>query len=75
MLTLTPAYRDYTSAKAVREAWEGGKDFIISSAFHPYSGRPLSIRDKKALIAEGYAGVAIRYQHLRRQILIRFSQE
>lgn len=39
-MTLTPAYgRDFKSKKEVLEAWESGKDFIISNMFHPDDGR------------------------------------
>ena len=48
MLTLTPAYgRDYKTAKKAKEDWKAGKDFIITDSFHPYDGKPMSIRDAK----------------------------
>ena len=39
-LTLVPAYgRDYKSAKEVKEAWAGGKDFLIMDYSSPHDGR------------------------------------
>ena len=59
-MTVTPAYgRDYKSAKAVKADWQAGKDFIISDFFHPYDGKPCSIRDTKEQ-------VMIRYDRLRK---------
>jgi len=44
--TLIPAYgRDYKTAKAAKADWKNGKDFIIANLFHPYDGKPMSIRD------------------------------
>jgi len=42
-LTLVPAYgRDYTSAKAVREAWAAGKDFQICDMSSRYDGAKIN---------------------------------
>jgi hypothetical protein len=42
-IELTPAYgADYRTAKAAREAWKSGKDFIRSSMFCDYSGKPMN---------------------------------
>ena len=46
MTTVIPAYgRDYKSAKAAKQDWIDGKDFIICDMSHPYDGKPCSIRD------------------------------
>lgn len=46
MLELLPAYgRDYKTAKEAKEAWNAGKDFIIASIFHPYSGKYMNKQD------------------------------
>ena len=42
-MTVSGAYgRDYKSAKAAREDWLAGKDFIIRDAFDPYDGKPVN---------------------------------
>jgi hypothetical protein len=44
--TLKPAYgRDYKSGKAVQEAWDAGKDFIVSDFFSPDDGRYINKED------------------------------
>lgn len=59
--TLIPAYgRDYKSAKAVRDAWNEGKDFQISNAFSPDDGRYVNKSD--AAIGQKFN---IRYNGLR----------
>lgn len=46
-LTVVPAYgRDYTSQRAVREAWESGKDFQISDMSSRYDGSYINKSDK-----------------------------
>ena len=46
MITVIPAYgRDYRSAKAAKQDWIAGKDFIICDMSNPYDGKPCSIRD------------------------------
>jgi hypothetical protein len=53
-LSIVPAYgRQYISHRSALADWNLGKDFKISHG--PY----LSIRDEKALMAEGYTGVSI----------------
>ena len=45
-LTLIPALgRDYKSAKEVQEAWDAGKDFIVSNMFSPDDGRYINKED------------------------------
>jgi hypothetical protein len=61
MHTLTPAYgRDYKSAKAVKEDYLTGKDFIYNNITSPYHGKMCSYRD--------FPGetVTLRYNALRR---------
>ena len=57
-MKVIPAYgRDYKSAKAAREDWNAGKDFIIAAAMHPFDGKYVSQADN--------AGVThIRYDKL-----------
>lgn len=44
--SIVPAYgRDYKSAKAAKEAWAEGKDFIIQNMFSPDDGRYVNIDD------------------------------
>ena len=58
--TLTPAYgRDYKSAKAVKEDFMAGKDFIIADITDRYDGKPCSIRDFPA-----GTGITLRYKRL-----------
>jgi hypothetical protein len=48
-LTVVPAYgRDYATAKAVKAAWEEGKDFQISNMFSPDDGRYVNKDDRPA---------------------------
>ena len=59
-LVISPAYgRDYTTASQVMAAWHDGKDFMIQSL--RYGGTYVSIRDAKALVADGYVAVELRY--------------
>lgn len=40
-MTLVPAYgREYKTAKAVKEDWANGKDFLVADMFSPYDGKP-----------------------------------
>lgn len=48
ILQLIPAYgRDYKSAKAVKSAWNEGKDFQIADFFHPDNGRYINLPDSR----------------------------
>ena len=60
-MTLTPAYgRDYKTAKAAKDAWADGVDFIIADMSSPWNGKPTSIRD-------GHAGyINLRFDSLRK---------
>lgn len=58
--TVTPAYgRDYKSAKAAKEDWQAGKDFIIADFSSPWDGKPMSIAD-----VEDGQQIMIRYKQL-----------
>jgi hypothetical protein len=60
MTTLVPAYgRDYRSAKAVKEDWKSGKDFLIADFFSPWDGKPMNIDQ-----AEKGSAYLIRYKGL-----------
>lgn len=62
-VTVTPAYgRDYKSAKAARDDWKAGKDFILDCIMHPYDGKPTN---KEQCDDEGLE-VNIRYANLRK---------
>jgi len=63
MITLTPAYgRQYKSKAAVQKDFDAGKDFIIASLGHPYSGKPANKQD----LTKECAAVFIRYDGLRK---------
>ena len=50
MPTLTPAYgRDDKSAKAAKEAYLSGVDFILNDITSRWDGKPCSIRDMHQL--------------------------
>jgi hypothetical protein len=60
--TVVPAYgRDYKTAKAAKEAWKAGKDFIISDFFSPWDGKPINITDARR---DGMGEVNIRFWRL-----------
>jgi hypothetical protein len=58
-LTLVPAYYDYQTAKAVKEAWAAGKDFRVCNAFSPDDGKACNKQDIKGPIT-----LNIRYRGL-----------
>lgn len=56
--TLMPAYgRDYRTADEVKQAFEGGKDFVLVSHMQE------TYCNKEDLIAQGASGVNIRYRN------------
>ena len=58
--TLIPAYgRDYRSAKAAKECFLSGNDWIIADITDPYDGKPCSVRD-----FEPGTGITLRYKKL-----------
>ena len=61
-LTLVPAYGDYKSQKAVKEAWDAGKDFRIASITHPDDGRYINKHDAEKLAPN--TTFNIRYKNL-----------
>jgi len=45
-LTLVPAYgRDYKTAKAVKEDWAIGKDFLVANIMDEHDGKPFNKQD------------------------------
>ena len=45
-ITMTPAYgRDYKTAKAAKESWYGGDDWIVNDLTNRWDGKPASYRD------------------------------
>ena len=68
-ITLTPAYgRDYHSKAAVLVDWEAGKDFIIATMTHEYSGKPVNKEQLEQ--HEPNASVRIRYHNQQRIALV-----
>ena len=64
-ITLVPAYgRDYTSKEKAKQAFEDGKDWVISDISNPYNGSYCSIRD-----IDGYQ-VKLRYMKRERVVLV-----
>lgn len=60
-ITVIPAYgRDYKSQKAVKEAFDAGKDFIIQDFFSGNDGRAVNKEDARR---EGLT-LSIRYDRL-----------
>jgi hypothetical protein len=65
-ITLTPAYgRDYRGAAAASADWAAGRDFRIGT-----DGPYCSIRDGRALHAQGVRTIRIRYARLRNVVEI-----
>lgn len=63
--TLTPAYgRDYRSAKAVRDAFEGGEDFRASTGGYV---------NREDAHAAGLREVTVRYAGLRKVVRVRVT--
>jgi hypothetical protein len=70
-MTLTPANgRDYKSKKAVLEDLLVGKDFIVASVDSPYMGKPAN---RQSLLEFGVRMVSVRYNGLRRQVIVNLS--
>lgn len=75
-LTLSPAYgRDYKSKKEVEAAWQAGKDFIIETYGHPYSGKPVNIEAVDALLTEGVREVNVRFKQQRSVCVIKLAHK
>lgn len=68
-LTLVPAYgRDYRSAKAAREAFEAGKDWLIATMFHKDCGRYCNLA---GLQSDGkVSSVNLRYSNRRKLTVV-----
>lgn len=70
-MTLTPAYgRDYKSAKAVKEDWAAGKDFVVADVMDPYCGKPINREDA---VKAGITTVNIRYKKLTQVCVVKVS--
>ena len=59
-LTVTPYLTDYTTAKAARESWNAGKDWVINDFFNPYDGEPIN---KEQAAESGYT-ITLRFARL-----------
>ncbi len=45
-ITMTPAYgRDYKSAKAAKESWYAGDDWIVNDLTCKWDGKPANSKD------------------------------
>lgn len=65
-MEIAPAYgRDYKSAKAVREDWEAGKDFIITDI--QYASQYIN---KEDVVNYGVKTLTVRYGQLRKVTVI-----
>ena len=65
-LECTPAYgQDYTTAKAVKDAWKAGKDFKIAT-FGPDMGRYINKEDADRM----HTPVLLRYARLTKVVYI-----
>lgn len=63
MITMTPAYgRDYKSAKAAKESWYGGADWIINDITSRWDGKPVTFKELNET-------VKLRYNKLTRVIV------
>lgn len=66
-LNLVPAYgRDYKSAKAVKDDWNGGRDFIIKDISSRWDGKAVN----KPQLSNNDT-VTIRYNKLTKVVVIR----
>ena len=66
IMTLTPAYgRDYKTAKEAKEAFKGGKDWIIQDMSSPYDGKPANASDLKGTT------VKLRFSNLRKVAVVK----
>jgi len=67
-INLIPAYgRDYRSQKAVKEAFDADRDFIVADISSRYDG---SYANKSNLVNDGIKTVFIRYGQLRKVMRI-----
>jgi len=66
-LQVKPAYgKDYKSKKAVMEAWNNNKDFIILTVFSPHCGRYINKQDADDAIPS----IEVRYQGLTKLVML-----
>ena len=61
-VTLTPYLTDYKTAKAAKEAYDAGKDFILNDFGNQYDGKPINKTDAERA---GYK-VTLRFCQLRK---------
>lgn len=58
MITMTPAYgRDYKSAKAAKESWYGGDDWIINDITSRWDGKPATHKELDETVKLRYDGL------------------
>ena len=65
-MTLVPAYgRDYKTAKAVKEDWALGKDFLVANIMDEHDGKPFNKQDAATIAQfQGPVTLNIRYKGL-----------
>jgi hypothetical protein len=68
-IVLTPYLTDYKSAKAVKEAWEADKDFVIQTFGHPGEGKPTNKSNMRRL-KDPARTANIRYAKLRKVVVV-----
>ena len=57
-ITMTPAYgRDYKSAKAAKESWYGGDDWIINDITNRWDGKPATRKELNETVKLRYDGL------------------
>lgn len=57
-MTIVPAYgRDYKSARAAKDDWTAGKDFLIADMSSPHDGRYVNVKDYGGRVTIRYAGL------------------
>ncbi len=67
-MTLVPAYgRDYKSAKAAKEDFLSGKDFIIQDISSRWDGKPANVQDFQK---DGTPKVMLRFCGLRKIAMV-----
>lgn len=75
-LTIVPAYgRDYTTPRAARFDWSRGKDFQIMDISSRYDGAYCSLRNRKALVRDGYEALRIRFARREEVVLVPLGDE
>ncbi len=59
-LTVTPYMTDYKTAKAAKESWGTGKDWVVNDMFNPWDGKPIN---QSQAVEAGYS-ITLRFCRL-----------